>query len=1228
MSNNQPRFVHEYKEVWQDHIDRTHNSIVNGYWHHKEYRQKFSQKEEDFKHTQTATEDLLEALGIFVHMAEGERNRPGVQPIITSMMKSINIHLDRITKYYAKNKPEGFKTKEAQRDESKLQRIIFKGRRKILDEIKSFNIENDMSNFDIEFHSKKVASLVFKECLEEFSDDIKGKIKNLDVDWDYIGDKRFFINIPKSEKPNWNSSKHFWDQDITTLQFYIGEYNKIKKGFYLGNYFVHPWLYFHINYFKTNIPTLNSRGVIEEKVRNVDFRRTEWYFAEILKKVEDLSRGGVFIYGSRRIGKSVLESSKLAHKSLISSDAELAVTINNDEDRLSLTDKIQTCYAHLPSFLRIETNKDDWEKIVEVGLKTKANKKIKHCNIRITNLAGGSKKASQKGAGGAPVEYIFDEALKWNTKVYLEDGTKLIKEVEVGDKIYGADGHLTEVLEKKEFLNEQLYEIEFNDGRKIKASGNHLWSVKDRHDGKIKEKTTLEMIDTHTSYQIDSRYPGKKYKKRRYSIPINKTFNYKEKELKIEPYYLGLFLGDGSKGTGSITSCDDEIRDYIFEYADKLNMGTTTTPHHRSPITFNYLIKTKQGTKNKIREWLREYNTFDEKNIPHDYLYSSKEQRLELLRGYMDSDGYVGKKGNLEICITEDRLADQFLNLLGSLGIRRYHRVKETAFTYKGEYKKGQDTNRISFTTKLSVFKLTRKKKRQKFTGNKKFDFNNTRVSIENITKVEKADAYCISVDNKDKLFVAGEHIVTHNCGKANFIDAYNAAKYSFKTPLGWKTIPIFVGTGTNVDISQDAEKVLMDPEKYDFIGIDWDILEYKVPKEHITWNRRKFGWFVPAQISYEEGLKFKEMTFGDFLDVDDPILNNIKFIDADWEHNSNMLLTKQKELMRHDRKEYQSYCVFLPTDPEHCFMSAKNNPYRPQLIKKRRVRLQSEGDAAIGLGRKIRLHRDQSDFNKIRMELSTEATSEFPHKGGFLDAPGILYGDFPNIKPHDPYRYVAGLDDYKFESSDGDSIGSFMIYDRLLGRIVYELTTRPDPHIDFHKEMRMALDAWNAMCFMEAFDMDFKKYLDRVATASLYLYKTFDADADFSYLSSGRRGFGWVPNKTSTPKVRGFSVDFCKEDTDVFDKDDNIIDSVRGFERIDSVQLLIEMERYKEGGNFDRLIAFSSCLAIDHYLTSKYLTPTKPHPKNMSQETQESHNPFVKNKYFTKSRRSKFTRR
>src|SRR5699024_2464290 len=95
---------------------------------------------------------------------------------------------------------------------------------------------------------------------------------------------------------------------------------------------------------------------------------------------------------------------------------------------------------------------------------------------------------------------------------------------------------------------------------------------------------------------------------------------------------------------------------------------------------------------------------------------------------------------------------------------------------------------------------------------------------------------------------------VMDEAGKESFLESYNAAIPSFETTDGWKCIPFYVGTGGNEDLSAEAEKVLSDPEAFRFIEMDWDLLEWQIPKEAITWKRRKFGWFIPAQMGQRKG--------------------------------------------------------------------------------------------------------------------------------------------------------------------------------------------------------------------------------------------------------------------------------------------------------------------------------------------------------------------------------------
>jgi hypothetical protein len=864
----EPRFLHEYKDIYEGFLDRARSLVVDGYWHLKTSRTKHKMKGEDFVHIQNATEGVVDALAILIDAAEGERDKPGVQPMINEVLSVINIHLDRIEKYYPDNEPKNYKTKESQREEGKFQQLVFKGEWKIRAEIKKLNIDNNMDGFEIGFFKDEIATLPMKSVLCKLLPEVAAKVESLDIDWDLVMDNGMYINMSKRDVPDYNSKKHFWDQEPETLQFYVSEWNKILNGITIDGYYIHGWLYDHLNYFKTPI------GDIDDDILNPPLRDNEWYMHEILKDAEarakKLEDAGVFVFGTRRFAKSTFEASFVYYKLKTNPAKNGTLTATNSEDIESITDKINIALEYCHPAFYIGTNTKDFSKIVKFGLKTKSGRELKLFYLNIINTDSGSKRGGQKTAGGAPVVFVMDEA------------------------------------------------------------------------------------------------------------------------------------------------------------------------------------------------------------------------------------------------------------------------------------------------------------------------------------------------------------------GKEDFLKSYNAAIPSFETSKGWKCIPFFVGTGGETDLSAEAEKVLANPKSYRFIEMDWDLLERTIPKEAITWIRRKFGWFIPAQMGYKKGFKRIERTFADFLDIKSEELSKITILQTDWVNNTRVCREERAKL-KTDKTQLQQEIVFYPLDPEECFMSAKKNPYPASGIKRHKEKLQAEGDRVFGTGRKVILERNKENPHRVDAVLDgSKEVSEYPHDGSFSDCPFILYDDFPEIRPTDSYRFVAGLDDYKQDESEGDSIGAFYIFDRLKRKIVLGLANRPDPHTDFHKQMHMALDAFNAKCFMENEDMDFKKYLDRVAEPSMYLYTGFDAYDDFSKFQNGKRKFGWRPDKNTVPIVRGYSVDYTKDDIDYIDDKDNITHTVSGFERIEDIQLMEEMIKFKPGGNFDRLVAFGSCLAIDYYLTCNYLTPQSHSTKAIDENPAL---PTARSKFFTKKRRSSFSR-
>jgi hypothetical protein len=332
--------------------------------------------------------------------------------------------------------------------------------------------------------------------------------------------------------------------------------------------------------------------------------------------------------------------------------------------------------------------------------------------------------------------------LEENTLIYTKKGPIKIKDVQIGQKIYGADGKLTTVISKKYFNDQMQYRVTFSDGRSLLCGGGHLWTVwrKQRNGDK---KITLELNDILKDYKIGKRGDS------RYYVDICKPIKYGKKKLPIDPYFLGLWLGDGHSNTSTITTTDEEIVNYLKQFAKQWNLDLV----YRGNYSYSIVNINGKGKKNPLLEALKQLNLIRNKHIPEKYLYSSVEQRLALLQGLMDSDGYADDR-HIELTTSYEGLKNTIPTLIHSLGIRTKIRTKKTAC---------KPTLRISLLTDLPIFRLSRKLKFVGKNNSKYAKTNRTKSGIVKIEPVSVMPSVCIGVDNKDSLFVAGDYIVTHN---------------------------------------------------------------------------------------------------------------------------------------------------------------------------------------------------------------------------------------------------------------------------------------------------------------------------------------------------------------------------------------------------------------------------------------------------------------------------------
>jgi len=329
------------------------------------------------------------------------------------------------------------------------------------------------------------------------------------------------------------------------------------------------------------------------------------------------------------------------------------------------------------------------------------------------------------------------KALALDTPIPTPEGWTTIGDIEVGDQILSPDGNSVSVTFKTEtMINHQCYKIFLDNGEEIVADADHLWEVNSSY-----WRTGKKVINTDEIY---SRYLKKTNNKRGKGvegslyIDLSKAINGKNQNLPIDPYLLGVWLGDGYSADGRIIAHKD---DYEF-YKKKLDIE-----HERED---NNCIRFKCRD---LRKKLKENNLLKNKHIPQIYLRTSIEQRMELLRGLMDTDGSITKNQSFEFYQKNYEFILQVVELLSSLGIKsRVSRRLINQCWY----------HTVRFPSKENIFNLPRKSELINFGG--KGRPQNKRHYIQKIEKVDSVPVACIQVDSDDHLFLCGRTFIpTHN---------------------------------------------------------------------------------------------------------------------------------------------------------------------------------------------------------------------------------------------------------------------------------------------------------------------------------------------------------------------------------------------------------------------------------------------------------------------------------
>lgn len=351
-------------------------------------------------------------------------------------------------------------------------------------------------------------------------------------------------------------------------------------------------------------------------------------------------------------------------------------------------------------------------------------------------------------AHDAQRQYNYMRCLALDTPLPTPSGWTTMGVVAPGDMLFDEKGTPTRVLGVSPVhINKQCFEIVFSDGSKIVADADHLWRIERRRLPKggtpVWEELTIPTCDMQGNRDY---------------IVSTSPLDLPSENLPIDPYLLGAWLGDGYSSSPSLCASHEDIG----EMRETLeNRGYRLSPLHFSKDRVpNFTVL---GQK----EIFRKIGILGNKHIPASYLRASPEQRWELLRGLMDTDGTINKSTHqCSFTTTSPHIASGFSELIRSLGIKSTFVCRKSAFSKLVGYNH-EPLNAWVFSFSClpneRVFQLERKRVIQQISRPSHYR-RHKRIGIKSITPIASVPVKCVAVDSPSHLFLAGEAMIpTHN---------------------------------------------------------------------------------------------------------------------------------------------------------------------------------------------------------------------------------------------------------------------------------------------------------------------------------------------------------------------------------------------------------------------------------------------------------------------------------
>lgn len=1008
--------------------------------------------------------------------------------------------------------------------------------------------------------------------------------------------------------PLWNDLYSYEEQDDDVKQFWENEAMKLLNGVTINGVFIHPWLYWHINFWKMMIDVGDDRIP-----GNSQLRDNEWMFAEFLKQAEEENKG-IFMFGCRRFGKALLDSEILYLEDREKMIGNIVVGDKIYDDKGNLVEVVGVYPQGKVTTYRVVF--EDGRNVICCGnhqwrvnhggkwhvrsLRAIAGLDYKSMSIPVGEAlnyptaklpvppsAYASMLAAYLGGYGGDMffdKYVCKKFLRSSIdqkKDFIENFIRSFRNVVTGEEELTLSHIDMDVIN---FVQRMFWAS----GWYAKLEGNKLILSRNRKELKIrsisiygKEHATCITVDNDSHLFLTTNYIVthntaimSSLLARNATMTYNLTHNvigaskedlanmgeYLEFGLDNLPPYLTINRtgNDWTKevvlGTRNINNQRDvHARIRITNVDDGKTRGSLKTAGG-TPYTSIY---DEVGKFPVLGAWLAGRPA---------HMMHGRMRGVCLMAGCCCA-GTIVYKSNGEPCRIEDLKQED-----GIIG-----------FDVENHKLISQNIEWIKSPSFKSCFRIVTNSNRTlecSFDHPIKCEYPNGRDILYDgyvsASKLIKGDAIWTIDNNGNELLDYVESVDSIGERKVYNLTASDTHTYIANGIITHNT-------GGNVEKSQDAQKIMNSPDEYGFIIMNYDILNKRVIKP--TWRICKSGCFVPAQMSH--AYEKKETTLDKYLGVENaPGLKKIKIKVSDFDKNTGIIKSRLDELVKKDRALYVQERMAFPLSIDDCFLNTNVNRFPVEDALKHKSRLLEEGRP----GKTVDIY--QIDGMKMGYNFSDKQLADYPFQGGNIDSPVVIYEDPPEEGGVFDYTYVSSLDPYKSDKADTDSVGSFYVLKRYVKIndpfaycIVASYASRPPSSDDFCRNCEILQEAYGAKCLMENADRMYEFYLTR-RNKQLMLLEDGERLAGKIIRAGARQNnkLGLAPTVPNQRMLFNTVIQYCWEDVVVgYDDDGNEI-TQKGIYRIPDIELLDEIIAFGPGVNTDRIIAFGHALLLAKY--------------------------------------------